>query len=148
MVVSDHHEAFFSCIAISLILLTFVFLLYRFYPKVGGINKAYHQLTFCTPGAIEVLKLIDQTKHPKVTNGPMTFVQLKKEVSFENVKFHYPNGHPILQNINLKIQAGKTTALVGSSGQGKTTIVNLMMRFYIAEKNINCNLISFTTIHL
>tara|TARA_Y100000590_G_scaffold131238_1_gene149930 strand:- start:4702 stop:6468 length:1767 start_codon:yes stop_codon:yes gene_type:complete len=119
----------FSSINLS-VLLTFVFILYRFYPKVGGINKAYHQLLFSLPGATEVLTLIDQTNTPKIVSGPERFIQLKQDICFENVNFNYVDSQPILKGIEFKIQCGKTTAIIGSSGQGKTTIVNLLMRFY------------------
>ena len=112
------------------VLLTFAFLIYRFYPKVGGINKAYHQLLFALPGAEEVLTLINQTDAPKIVNGPEKFVKLKQEIRFKNVNFSYVDTQPILQGFNLTMQCGKTTAIIGSSGQGKTTIVNLLMRFY------------------
>ncbi|MEM6564677.1 MAG: ABC transporter ATP-binding protein [Pseudomonadota bacterium] len=51
-------------------------------------------------------------------------------VTFEDVKFDYNNGQPILNNLNIAFEAGKTTALVGPSGGGKSTIINLIMRMY------------------
>lgn len=52
------------------------------------------------------------------------------EVRFNNVKFSYNENHPILKDINLHFPAGKMTALVGASGSGKSTIINLIMRMY------------------
>ena len=129
LILSIYLAISFSNINLS-VLLTFVFLIYRFYPKVGGINKAYHQLLFSLPGAEEVLTLIDQTDAPKIITGSEKFVKLKQEIRFENVNFSYVDTQPILKGVNLTMQCGKTTAIIGSSGQGKTTIVNLLMRFY------------------
>ncbi len=55
---------------------------------------------------------------------------LQGEVVFENVTFGYEENEPVLKDINLKAMAGQTIALVGPTGAGKTTIVNLLMRFY------------------
>lgn len=52
------------------------------------------------------------------------------EVEFQNVFFRYPQGEQVLQDFNLRVRAGEVIALVGSTGSGKTTIVNLLSRFY------------------
>lgn len=54
----------------------------------------------------------------------------KGEIKFKNVQFSYIDNQPILQSINLQFPAGKMTALVGASGSGKSTIINLIMRMY------------------
>jgi len=59
---------------------------------------------------------------------------LSGEVIFENVSFGYKEGHPILKNITLTAKPGDTIALVGPTGAGKTTIVNLLTRFYEISK--------------
>ncbi len=79
--------------------------------------------------AESIFELLDQ---PNETNtGTGTLTALKGEWQFKDVQFQYPNSDkPALQNINLILPAGKTTALVGQSGSGKSTIANLMTRFY------------------
>ncbi|WP_245764244.1 ABC transporter ATP-binding protein [Sulfitobacter marinus] len=52
------------------------------------------------------------------------------EVTFKNVSFQYENGNPLLSDMNVAFEAGKTTALVGPSGGGKSTIINLILRLY------------------
>lgn len=59
---------------------------------------------------------------------------LSKEIKFENVTFEYKEGVPVLKNINLTVPAGSTLALVGNSGGGKSTFVNLLPRFYDVQK--------------
>lgn len=81
--------------------------------------------------AAEVLFKFLDTK-PDITNTPGA-VELKPgpmSVSFDNVSFAYTPGEPVLHNINLNVPAGSVCALVGSSGGGKSTLFNLMMRFY------------------
>ena len=77
-----------------------------------------------------IFELLD-TK-PGLTDGPksLPLSQVRGEVHFENVSFHYANGLKVVDNISLTIPAGKTVAFVGSTGSGKTTMVKLMLRFY------------------
>ncbi len=63
-----------------------------------------------------------------------TLVPLRGEVSFQDVAFAYESGHPILKGITLTAKAGQKVALVGSTGAGKTTITNLINRFYDIQK--------------
>ena len=58
------------------------------------------------------------------------------EIEFRNLNFAYPRGEPVLQNINLKIPRGSTAAIVGTTGSGKTTLVNLIPRIRQAERGM------------
>ena len=60
----------------------------------------------------------------------ITFNKLENNISFENVSFEYKKGVPVLKNISFYVKKGETMALVGNSGGGKSTIVNLIPRFY------------------
>ena len=62
--------------------------------------------------------------------NPVSISTLKNEIEFKNIGFFYDKDNVILKNFNLKIPKGKTIALVGQSGSGKTTIANLLARFY------------------
>jgi len=63
---------------------------------------------------------------PKTENWP----ELKGDIEFQNVSFQYSGGEKVLKNFNLHVKAGETIALVGETGSGKSTIVNLICRFY------------------
>lgn len=60
----------------------------------------------------------------------LTFNGIEKSITFENVSFEYKKGVPVLKNISFNVKKGETIALVGNSGGGKSTIVNLIPRFY------------------
>ena len=62
--------------------------------------------------------------------GALTFEGLKDNISFETVSFEYKKGVPVLKNISFVVNKGETMTLVGNSGGGKSTIVNLIPRFY------------------
>jgi ATP-binding cassette subfamily B protein len=72
---------------------------------------------------------------PKVDNlpGSVPMPDIKGDVAFSNVTFSYDEGQPILKNVSFNIEKGQTVALVGPTGAGKTTVVNLLSRFYNVE---------------
>ncbi|MCR5698854.1 MAG: ABC transporter ATP-binding protein/permease [Treponemataceae bacterium] len=69
-------------------------------------------------------------KHPHQADGSITYTPLRGEIEFDNVTFGYTDEKTVLHNITLKAKAGQKIALVGSTGSGKTTITNLINRFY------------------
>ncbi|MCK9272632.1 ABC transporter ATP-binding protein/permease [Candidatus Gracilibacteria bacterium] len=78
-------------------------------------------------------ELIDTEK--EIDNGTIENIEFNKSLVFKNVSFSYPNvGKEVLKNINLEIKKGQKIALVGQTGSGKSTIANLITRFYNIEK--------------
>ena len=71
--------------------------------------------------------------NPTINDGETELLELKNKISFENLNFEYVKDFPVLKNINIEIEKGKTTAIVGSTGSGKSTLIKLILRFY--EKN-------------
>ena len=74
----------------------------------------------------EVIEKYGDSFNPKREN----WEPIKGDVEFRNVSFWYKENEPVLKNFNLKVKAGENIALVGATGGGKTTIVNLVCRFY------------------
>ncbi len=81
-------------------------------------------------GYFEILNADDETE----PNGNIEGIKIMGTFDLQNVDFAYPNGTRALYDINMKIEAGKTTALVGLSGAGKSTVINLLCKFYLPNK--------------
>lgn len=77
-----------------------------------------------------VFELFDLESEIKDCENPKTLKELNNSIKFENVDFEYISNHPVLKNINLTVVKNETLAIVGNSGGGKSTIVNLLPRFY------------------
>jgi ATP-binding cassette, subfamily B, multidrug efflux pump len=78
----------------------------------------------------EVIDTTDEVQH----EGTLTDVDFQQDITLKNVSFAYVEENWVLDNINLTIPKGKLTAFVGATGSGKTTIVNLLSRFYEYQK--------------
>ncbi len=74
----------------------------------------------------EIIEVYGDAINPKPENWP----EIKGEIEFKDVCFNYKTGEKVLENFNLKVKAGEKIALVGETGSGKSTIVNLVCRFY------------------
>ncbi|RUT07880.1 HlyB/MsbA family ABC transporter [Dulcicalothrix desertica PCC 7102] len=111
-------------------LLTFLFILARLVPNIQDINGVLAFLS-TLHGTVESIKNLLRTEDKTYfQNGSIPFKGLKHSIDFISVDFSYDSTNKILQNIKLSIERGKTTALVGGSGAGKTTLADLVPRFY------------------
>ncbi|XP_033137134.1 ABC transporter B family member 13 isoform X2 [Brassica rapa] len=81
-----------------------------------------------------------ETEIPPDQPNSRLVTQIKGDIEFRNVSFAYPTRHdvPIFQNLNLRVSARKSLAVVGPSGSGKSTVIGLIMRFYDADKGNLC----------
>ena len=95
--------------------------------RLTGVNNAYQQAV----GASEqVFHYLDAQPDIRDNPGAIALPPFEREIAFENVDFDYEDGLPLLRNINLRIRKGEVVAIVGSSGAGKTTLANLIPRFF------------------
>ena len=92
---------------------------------LGEIFDSYQRAMASTRRIMDLLDTPVQ-----IQTGDIALRNAQGEVQFEQVTFAYPNRTPVLTNLSLHIPAGKTTAIVGSTGSGKSTLVKLLMRFY------------------
>jgi len=107
-----------------------LYLIYLFLP-LAQFGIIITQLGQASASATRVFEILDTqseiTEKPEAANLP----EVKGLVRFEDVTFRYYNsGEPVLKNVNLEVQPGQTIALLGATGSGKTTIINLLPRFY------------------
>lgn len=108
------------------------FLIYsrQFSRPFNEISMQYNNLLSAIAGAERVFEVMDQLPEPKDLEDAVTLDNIEGKVTFEGVDFSYNEGNPILKGINLYANPGQTIALVGPTGAGKTTIINLLTRFY------------------
>lgn len=100
----------------------------QFSRPINEIAQVYGQLQTAIAGAERVFALLDESGEDM--NGQALVEDEDATVNFENVNFSYVPGHPVIRDFNLTVPSGKKVALVGSTGSGKTTVVNLLMRYY------------------
>jgi len=112
-------------------LLPFIYILLRIVPLTKIINGQRTEIMGNRPYVDYVYELLRVDDKPFIADGRQIFSGLKREVQFRSVTFIY-NGTPktVLRDVNFAIPAGKTTAIIGESGAGKSTIANLLLRFY------------------
>lgn len=116
---------------------SFITALIMLYTPIKGIGKNFNNVQVSFLAIERIVEILDT--EPSITDKPdaKTLQGVKKEIAFKNVDFGYLPDVKVLRNINLKIKAGSTVAFVGNSGGGKTTIVNLLPRFYdVAEGSV------------
>ncbi|MEO0350058.1 MAG: heterocyst formation ABC transporter subunit HepA [Cyanobacteria bacterium P01_A01_bin.15] len=111
-------------------LLTFLFVLIRTTPLVSSLNGT--RVGFiASQGALHaVTELLKRDDKPYFKDGQRLFERLQRSIDLVSVDFSYVPGEPVLHDITLSIKRGETTALVGTSGAGKTTLADLISRFY------------------
>ena len=100
----------------------------QFGRPIDEIAQIYGQIQTAIAGAERVFAIMDQPREDKSGQGNMD--QAKGVITFRDVNFSYIPGQQVLHDFNLEVRAGHKIALVGATGSGKTTVVNLLMRFY------------------
>jgi ATP-binding cassette, subfamily B, multidrug efflux pump len=98
------------------------------FQMLGQISTTFQSVMASTERVFAILDMKEET--PDAPDAIMSNDQIKGEVIFDHVAFSYSPDKPLIQDMNLKVQPGETIAIVGPTGAGKTTLVNLIMRFY------------------
>lgn len=112
------------------VIFAFVSYVGRFWGPINEISSIYNQLLAAMASIERVFELFDQEPDIKDEKGAVDLPPIKGTVTFDNVSFYYDKEKPVLKNINFIANPGETIALVGPTGAGKSTIVNLISRFY------------------
>lgn len=110
-------------------LTTFVGYISRFFSPVRTLSERYNSLQSATVAAERIFEVLDEQLEITDAPGSYELPQIKGEVAFENVTFGYTNV-PVIRELNLTIPPGATVAFVGPTGAGKSSIINLVPRFY------------------
>ncbi|MCD7778426.1 MAG: ABC transporter ATP-binding protein/permease, partial [Clostridiales bacterium] len=121
-----------NCIISIGIISAFIVYAKQFGRPIDELAQVYGQILSAAAGAERVFEIMDNDYEDK--SGSKNMEGAKGVIEFKNVDFSYVKGQKVLSDFSLKVEAGQKAALVGATGSGKTTVVNLLMRFYDIDK--------------
>ena len=108
------------------------FILYsrKFSGPVNEVANMYNEILSALAAAERVFRLLDEEEETPDGREAKVLKEVKGEVLFENVTFGYEENETVINDFSLTVKPGKVVAIVGATGAGKTTLINLLMRFY------------------
>jgi ATP-binding cassette subfamily B multidrug efflux pump len=112
------------------VIATFVVYINNFFRPLRGIAMLYNHLQSALAGAERIFAVLDAEVEVVDAPGAPPLADARGEVVFDEVTFGYDREQPVLRAVSLAAEAGQTIALVGPTGAGKTTVINLLSRFY------------------
>ncbi|MDR0922203.1 MAG: ABC transporter ATP-binding protein/permease [Lactobacillales bacterium] len=123
----------------------FIYYIWQVSQPMGQITQLSAVLQSATASANRLFAILDEPEEEQLENPISLPKDVKGQVQFDKVDFQYPTGPKLIKNLNLTVPVGNTVAIVGPTGAGKTTMINLLMRFYdvtggklkIDEYNVN-----------
>lgn len=116
---------------VSAILLTYLLVLFRMLPMVSQINSSRNAIAKGSASFNMAVDLWRRDNKPIMKPGSIPFQKVKSQIHFYEISFSYPgNDNLVLKNVDISLPRGKTLALVGGSGAGKSTFADLLPRFY------------------
>ena len=114
----------------SVMFITFMLYVSAFTSPLKRLASFFEQYMMGMAGFTRFLEILDTKSNLVDRENALPMKNVRGEIAFEDVSFSYEQGQPVLSHVNLVIEPGKTLALVGPSGGGKTTLCHLLMRFY------------------
>ena len=109
-------------------LVAFAFWIQRFFEPIRQLTMQYSQLQRAMAAGVRIFEVLDL--EPDIVDAPdaVPLPEIQGDIRYKDVSFHYIEGIEVLKDVNLHIKAGENVALVGSTGAGKSTLVNLLHR--------------------
>jgi len=102
----------------------------QFWDPINRLGQMYSQVLVAMASSERIFEFIDEKPNVAESEKSIELPPIEGRVHFDNLVFEYEAGRPALRGINLKVQEGQSVALVGHTGSGKSTIINLLSRFY------------------
>lgn len=108
----------------------------QFTRPINEIANQYAQLQSALAGAERVFEIMDAQPEDVGGNEPFEIEDVKGDLNFKDIQFSYEQGEPVLKDFDLWVKSGQKIAIVGATGSGKTTVVNLLTRFYDIDSGV------------
>jgi ATP-binding cassette subfamily B multidrug efflux pump len=108
----------------------FIQYIWQISQPMGNITQLSASLQSASAATTRVFEILDEPEEPLNDHDIPLPEEVKGTVEFDNVSFSYDPEKPLIRNLNFKVEAGQMVAIVGPTGAGKTTLINLLMRFY------------------
>lgn len=121
------------------VLLAFIQYARQFFQPIRGLSEKFNTLQSALASSERIFEVLDTEHQINTPDNPSVLKNPKGHISFKNVWFRYNDeGNWILQDISFEVLPGEHLAIVGATGAGKTTIINLILRFYEIQKGSIC----------
>ena len=111
-------------------LVAFVLYMYRFFEPLRDLSFRWNSLQMAMASGERIFEVLETPRQVLEDATPVRLPRMLGEVAFRGVSFHYQPGVPVLENFSLEVPAGQSLAIIGHTGAGKTTLINLLTRFY------------------
>ena len=108
----------------------FIRYIWQINEPLNSISQLSSTLQAAAAGFARIFEILDTEEEVKESETPLCVECLKGNVSFEHVRFGYTPDKILIKDLNVEVKSGQTIAIVGPTGAGKTTLINLLMRFY------------------
>jgi ATP-binding cassette subfamily B multidrug efflux pump len=120
------------------VIVAFMMYIRQFTQPLSQMAQVMNNLQRAVASGERVFDFLDEPELEKEIDKPNSLINIKGDVEFEHVKFGYTPNKPVIRDFSIQIKAGQKVAIVGPTGAGKTTMVNLLMRFYELDKGEIC----------
>ncbi len=102
----------------------------QFWEPINRLGQMYSQLLIAMASSERIFEFLDERPSVAEKEFPIQLPTIRGDIKFNHIVFEYEKGRPALTDVNLAVSAGQSIALVGHTGSGKSTIINLLCRFY------------------
>ncbi|GAG29365.1 unnamed protein product, partial [marine sediment metagenome] len=115
-------------------LVAFIGYIQLFFKPIRDISEKYNIMQSAMASTERIFEFMDHREEIPEPQDPSAPPEVKGHLTFNQVSFAYETDHPVLRDVTFEVKPGETVAIVGATGSGKTTLVNLVERFYDPDK--------------